>query len=255
MGAGHRNLLYVDGHSGMHRLPAQCKLAATLAFVIAVVVTPREAFWAFGLHLLLVSAAVAWASLGLATVARRLSVEIPFLAFAVLLPFIGRGSRMEVLGLSLSVEGSWAAWNILAKASLGTLAGILLAGTTTPSDLLVGLERLRVPRLFTSIAGFMIRYLEVIGDQVRRMQVAQRSRGHDPNWIGQGRAVATTAGTLFIRSFERGERVYVSMLARGYDGTMPRLDQEQATAREWGRAAIGPAVAGVVSMLAWSALR
>jgi cobalt/nickel transport system permease protein len=28
---------------------------------------------------------------------------------------------------------------------------------------------------------------------------------------------------LFLRTYERGERVYVAMLARGYAGTMPRL--------------------------------
>ena len=47
-------------------------------------------------------------------------------------------------------------------------------------------------------------------------------RGDDPRWIWQVRALARTAGALFVRAYERGERVYVAMLARGYGFGVPR---------------------------------
>ena len=166
------------------------------------------------------------AGLRLTYVLKRLVIELPFLAFALFLPIVGRGEQVEVLGLSLSVSGLWAAWNIVVKGTLGVAASIVLASTTTVSELLRGLDRLRLPRVLTGIMSFMIRYGDVIADEMHRMRVARIARGHDPRWIWQVRAVASSAGALFIRSFERGERVHVAMLARGYDGVLPVVDDE-----------------------------
>ncbi len=254
MAAGHGlgDSLYVHGHSPLHRLAPQCKLAATFLFVFAVVATPREAFWAFGVHAAVLVVLATVAGLGLATLARRLVIEVPFLAFAVLLPIIGRGERVEVLGVSLSVAGLWAAWNILVKGTLGVAASIILAATTPVSEILHGMERLRVPRVFVGICGFMVRYADVITGEMRRMKVARESRGHDPRWIWQARAVAASAGALFIRSYERGERVYLAMVSRGYDGSLPRLDQRVAAPVEWAGALAAPAVAAMVAVTAWT---
>ena len=59
----------------------------------------------------------------------------------------------------------------------------------------------------------------MLGADLARMRVARLSRGDDPRWLWQIRGAAATAGTLFIRAYERGERVYAAMLARGYPGT------------------------------------
>ena len=63
--------------------------------------------------------------------------------------------------------------------------------------------------------------------------MARESRGHDPRWIWQARAVASSAGALFIRSYERGERVHLAMLSRGFAGSMPVLTEQTASRREW----------------------
>ena len=102
------------------------------------------------------------------TLGRRLVIELPFLAFAFFLPFIGRGERVEVLGLSLSVAGLWGAWNILVKGTLGVAASVVLAATTDTRDLLRGLERLHLPKVLVAIASFMLRYLDVIAGEMRR---------------------------------------------------------------------------------------
>ena len=81
----------------------------------------------------------------LLVVARRLVIEVPFLLFAVLLPFVGSGPHVDVLGLSLSEAGLWAAWNIVAKATIGVAATVVMASTTSIPHILGGLERLRVP--------------------------------------------------------------------------------------------------------------
>jgi cobalt/nickel transport system permease protein len=181
---------------------------------------------------------VAVAGLSPALVARRLRIEVPFLLFAAFMPFTGAGPRVELLGVSLSEPGLWAAWNIVAKGTLGVAASIVLAATTPVADLLRGLDRLRVPRVITAIAGFMVRYLGIVAGEAQRMHVARQSRGYDPRWLWQARGMAASAGTLFVRSYERGERVYLAMLARGYDGTMPALAGARAAASDWWAAAL-----------------
>ena len=251
MGAGHAHPLYLPGTSPLHRARPQCKIAASVAFVLAVVATPREAFWAFGVYALALAGLAAVGRVPLAFLARRLVIELPFLAFAVFLPVVGQGERVEVLGVPLAVGGLWAASNIVAKGTLGVAASAIVAATTPVAELLGGLERLRLPRALTTIAGFMIRYADVIADEVRRMRVARISRGHDPRWIWQARAVASSAGTLFIRSYERGERVYLAMVSRGYTGSMPDLQELAATRAQWLAALSVPATAALVAATAW----
>ena len=173
MSGSHGHALYYHGHSAIHRMPPEAKLVAQILFVLVVVATPREAFWAFGVYAAMLGVVAALASIPIPYLVRRLAIELPFVAFALFLPFIGQGVRVDVLGLSLSVEGSWGAWNILAKATIGVMASSLLASTTTMAEFLSGFDRLHVPKAFTSIASFMVRYMDVIADDVRRMRVAR----------------------------------------------------------------------------------
>ncbi len=251
----HGHALYFHGHSPIHRLAPEAKLVAQLAFVLIVVATPREAFWAFAVDAAIVLVVASLAGIPLRYLLRRLVFEVPFIAFAFLLPFFGQGQRVEVLGLSLSVEGLWGAWNILAKATIGLLASVVVASTTTMAEFLTGFDRLRVPRAFTSIASFMVRYMDVIADDMRRMRIARLSRGYDARWLWQAKAIGQTAGALFIRSYERGERVFLAMVSRGYSGQMPELGEPRATPRTW-IVALGPvAGAAVVCLLAWTGQR
>lgn len=252
MGAGHTGSLYVARQSFVHRLAPAHKIVAVIAFVFVVVGTPREQFWAFGLFATTLMCVAALAGLRPQVVLSRLTVEIPFIAFALFLPFLARGARIDLGPLSLSVEGLWAAWNILAKGTLGVLASVILTATTPIAGLIGGLQALRVPSLFVAIASFMVRYAEVIAGEMRRMKVARESRGHDPRWIWQIRAVAASAGTLFVRSFERGERVHLAMASRGYTGRMPSIRCESAPAWSLAAAAALPCVAVIIGATAWS---
>jgi cobalt/nickel transport system permease protein len=252
VGAGHAATdgLLVEGPSPVHRLPAHLKIVALLAFVLAVVSTPRDAFWAFGLHAVVVLAVATAARVPLRTLLRRLAIELPFLGFAVFLPILGHSPRTDVLGVSLSEPGLWAAWNILAKGTLGVAASALLAATTPVADVLRGLERLHLPRLLTGIAGFMVRYLDVIVGEATRMRIARQSRGYDPRWIWQARALASSAGTLFVRSFERGERVHLAMVSRGFTGALPVIEGEAVGRRDLLSAAVVPGLAIAVCLAA-----
>ncbi|ALC22688.1 cobalt ECF transporter T component CbiQ [Streptomyces pristinaespiralis] len=252
MGAGHAHKLYRHGHSPVHALPAHCKLLAVLGFVLVVVSTPREAVWAFALYAVLLGAVATVARIPAGFLLKRLLIEIPFVAFALLMPFVVPGEQTEVLGIPLSVPGLWGAWNILAKGTLGVAASVILASTTELRSLLLGLQRLRLPSLLVQIASFMIRYGDVIADEMRRMSIARRSRGFEARGVRHWGVLAKSAGALFIRSYERGERVHLAMVSRGYTGTMPVLDDVRATRAQWSYAAALPVTALAVCLLGWT---
>ncbi|MGC5037400.1 cobalt ECF transporter T component CbiQ [Streptomyces sp. DT190] len=252
MGAGHAHRLYRHGHSPVHGLPPHTKLAAVFAFVVVVVSTPREAMWAFGLYAVLLGVVAYAARVPAAFLLRRLLIEVPFVAFAVLMPFVAEGERVEVLGLSLSVNGLWGAWNVLAKGTLGVAASVLLAATTELRELLLGLQRLRFPPLLVQIASFMIRYGDVVTDEMRRMRIARESRGFEAGGVRHWGVLAKSAGALFIRSYERGERVHLAMISRGYAGAMPVIDEVTASRAQWSYALALPGAALAVCLLGWT---
>jgi cobalt/nickel transport system permease protein len=247
----HAHALYYHGHSRIHALAPECKIAAQLAFILIVVSTPREAIWAFVLYAAMLVVVTWLAELPIGFVLKRMVIEVPFVAFALLLPFVARGPQVDVLGLSLSVDGLWGAWNILIKGSLGVAASIVVASTTTMAELIRGLDRLRMPKAFTSIATFMIRYFDVISDEMQRMRIARESRGYDPRFFWHAKALAHSAGALFIRSYERGERVYLAMIARGYTGEMPAFRMTVASPSMWAAAMVVPVCALAVCLTAW----
>jgi len=225
--------LLVAVDSRVHRIPAQVKIVALFVFVLAVVSTPASAFWAFGLYAVMLLVAVVVAKLPAPVVSRRLAVETPFIVFALLLPFVATGPRIDVLGVELSESGVLGGWNVLAKGSLGVVAAILLSATTGPRDLLAGLERLRLPSTLVAILSFMVRYLSVVSDDLQRMRIARESRGYVGGRAGHLKAVAGGVGALFVRSFERGERVHLAMRSRGYVGRMPMLSEAGASSAQW----------------------
>ncbi|GAA2555723.1 cobalt ECF transporter T component CbiQ [Winogradskya consettensis] len=250
MGAGHAHPLYLDRSGPVHRLAPEVKILATLLFTVVVVATPREELWAFGGYAVLLAVVAGAAGVPMKWLAKRASIELPFVLLAVALPFAGHGERVGWLGMSLSVDGLYGAWNIVAKGTLGVVASLLLAASTTMRDLIVGLDRLRCPAVFTQIATFMLRYLDILADDARRMRIARLSRGYDPRFLWQVRAFAVSVGSLFLRAYERGERVYLAMVSRGYDGRLPRPDAGGATAAQWAQSAVLPVAAAAIAVTA-----
>ena len=256
MGGGHSHPLYRDGESAVHRLPGEVKIVALVVFVLAVVATPREAFWPFGIYALILLTIWALARIPLRWILRRMLIEVPFLVLAVLLPFAEGGRRIEIAGLSLSVAGLYAAWGIIIKGTLGVAASLTLAATTTSRELPLALSRLGMPALVTSVLVLMVRYVDVLSAEAGRMRMARMARGDSPRTLHQAGAIAKSVGALFLRSYERGERVYLAMLSRGYDGTVPPLvlgpgGAAGASVRVWTLAMLPAAVAVAVATSAW----
>ncbi|MDI2029479.1 cobalt ECF transporter T component CbiQ [Saccharopolyspora sp. TS4A08] len=252
MGAGHTHALHLPGATALHRLDPHVKITAAFLLVLCVVATPREHFWAFGGYAVVLAALAAAARIPPRWMLTRLLIEVPFVVLALLLPFTAGGPTTDFAGLGLSTEGLLAGFNILVKGTLGLGTSLLLAATTAPREIVLGLQRLRAPKLVITIITLMLRYAEVIVAEAGRMRVARISRGHDPRFAWQVGATARGVGSLFIRSYERGERVHLAMLSRGWSGEMPELEPARRTSwKTWSLGLTAPAAAAVVLGVSW----
>jgi cobalt/nickel transport system permease protein len=136
----------------------------------------------------------------------------------------------------------------VAKGTLGVLSAVILSTTTTAREILRGLERLRLPTIMVQIASFMLRYVNVISDEMERMKIARQSRGFDATGVKHWKVIATSAAALFIRSYERGERVHLAMLSRGFDGELPHTEVKSVGTRAWLIALTIPTLAVITSI-------
>lgn len=227
---------YRHGTGPLYRLDARVKLLVTVGFALAVTLV-REGDWrALTGFALLVAAAIALSRLPLPLVLRRSALALPFVAVTIPLLFTRPGETLFTVtgsGWTASRAGAVAVASIMLRSWLAVLMAVVLTGVTRPLDLIRALEQLKLPRVLTATVLFMYRYLAVIGEEGQRLLRARAARsaaagdgrraGGSIAW--RARVLGAMVGSLFVRSFERGERVYMAMRARGYDGTLRRLHE------------------------------
>ncbi|HWQ13227.1 MAG TPA: cobalt ECF transporter T component CbiQ [Roseiflexaceae bacterium] len=236
---------YQAGTSQIHRLDPRVKVGMTLLFILSNALLPDGAWLAFLLGWLAVLALGAWSGLGAGYAVRRSFVALPFALAAVTAIFAlpGRPLWSGALGpwaLTATDAGVVRFASITARSWLSVQLAILLVATTRFPDVLHALRHLRVPRLLVAIAAFMYRYLEVLTDEAARLLRAREARSAVPPGSRGGGTLAwraqvagNMAGQLFLRSYERSDRIYSAMVARGYRGEFHTLNPHVMRTRDW----------------------
>jgi cobalt/nickel transport system permease protein len=224
---------YQAGSSLIHSADARLKLPVTVAYVFGVTLTPVGHWLAFGLLAVPLAAAVAASRLSALLVLRRSTLALPFIVVAVPLLFTKDGDALFTLplvGWTASEQGLEAVLTIFVKSWLSVAAAIVLTATTPATELLRAMRALAVPRILVATVSFMYRYLFVIAEEAQRLLRARDARsaklegykcGGGISW--RAGVLGHMAGSLFLRSYERSERVYAAMQARGYDGELRLL--------------------------------
>jgi len=229
---------YSDPGSPIGRLDPRVKIVSALLFILFVVLTPPTQVRQFVAYLVIIMAVIALAKLPPASVLRRSLVILPFvLLVGIFVPFLGGGETigsysLGPLRLSVSRSGLLVLWNIAIKAWLSVLAMISLTSTTRLPDLLKGLERLRVPKLLVLLLSFLLRYVPLLADQAARLRRAALARSFDRKGLRGLGVLGNIVGTLFIRTYERGERIYGAMRARGFTGEVRTIGLPRITGRD-----------------------
>ena len=114
--------------------------------------------------------------------------------------------------------------SILVKNSLALLIMLVLAATTPWHKLLAALRKLGIPPILVATLQFMDRYRHVLMEEFERMSTARRARTFDRGGSLAWSLLTGLLGLLFLRMFERAERVHGAMVARGWTGVIRSLD-------------------------------
>ncbi len=226
---------YSDLDSLIHKIDPRVKFITLVVFILFIIFTKPTAFGIFGLYGVLIFVLILLSKIPITFVLKRSLVVIPFvLIIAIFIPFFKKGKvagsySFGTFQLSVTYEGLMILWNVLIKAYLSILCMIVLALSTKFSNLLKALENMKCPKLMTMILAFMYRYIYVLADELMRMKRARDSRTVGGKRWFHIKALANMLGVLFIRAYERGERVYLAMCSRGFNGQIRTLQNFKLT--------------------------
>ena len=248
------------GHSVLHQLDARIKLALAVAFILTVALMPVGAWSGYILLFAIILAVAIISEMGTLFAVKRAFIVLPFVLSALPIIFTTEGTlwfsfTLGPWDLVASAQGAARFVSILLKSWISVQAGILLAAATPFPQLLMAMRAAHIPRLLVGIFGLMWRYMFLLADEAMRLMRARESRSGSPNGGGGGsiawraRVTGSMAGSLFLRGYERSERIYSAMLARGYDGEIRTLPLPALTARQWARLLAGLAVLSSIMVL------
>ncbi len=207
--------LFLDQHSGLdsfiHRLDPRTKIATFITIVFFIVTTPTARFAQLSLYFAVLTALTLFSRVPFAFVLKKAFITVPFVMAIGVFTLLGQGDSALFRSMT-------------ARAFLAVMSLSLMVSTTPFSYFLKGLERLRLPGIFIMVLSFMYRYLFVSVDELMRMKQAKDARTISPKGRFEIKALANIIGSLFIRSYERGERVYLAMCSRGFSGKIKTLN-------------------------------
>jgi len=233
--------------SPIHALDARVKFVLTVAFILSASLTPVSAWPVYILLLALILSVEILSGVGAAYVLKRALLALPFVLAALPVIFTLEGQTLFQIHLgnwtvTASMEGLERFVSVALKSWLSVQAAIVLAACTQFPDLLQAMRAVGIPRLLVAMFGLMWRYLFVLVDESLRLMRARAARSGVGAGAGQrsggsvawrARVTGGMAGSLFLRAFERSDRIYVAMLSRGYDGEVRTLPLPALTGAGW----------------------
>jgi len=241
--------------SPIHALDARIKFVLTAAFILTVSLTPVAAWSVYILLFALILSVEILSGLGIGYVLKRALLALPFVLAALPVIFTLKGTALFTISLgswtlTASLEGLERFVSVVLKSWLSVQAAIVMASSTPFPELLQAMRAVGIPRLLVGMFGLMWRYLFVLVDEALRLMRARAARSGQSAGAGKrlalsgaegsggsvawrARVAGGMAGNLFLRAFERSDRIYVAMLSRGYDGEVRTLPLVPLTSRGW----------------------
>lgn len=207
-----------------HDLALPTRIICVLLLLLAIVSTPNGHWQTWGFYGLGIGLLIIVSQVNLGGLLRRLAVESSFVGVVLLGTLFREGGTViwQWGGLQITTVGLTVLGSVTLKTLLSLLLLNLLTLTTTVPLLLQAMVTLRTPPLLVAILASMCRYLEVLQDEFTAMLRAASARNLMGNPAWYRLIVGNMIGSLFIRTYDRGDRIYRAMLARGYQGIPTR---------------------------------
>lgn len=217
-----------------HNLAPRTRLLCALLSVFAIALTPNGHWWTWAVYGLGLAGVIALAKVTLPVILRRVAIEFAFIGAVLLGTLFQQGGQvlwswgwLQVTTQGLTVLGS-----VTLKALLSLLMLNVLTLTTSVPALLHALTVLRTPPLLVAILASMYRYIAILVEEFNAMRQAAACRNLSGSNHFQRLVIGNMIGALFIRTYERGERISQAMLSRGYTGTHSTEENPQSDRRD-----------------------
>jgi cobalt/nickel transport system permease protein len=252
---------YHEKESFLHCLDPRVKAVVTVIFIVSNALLPDGAWFAFVFGWLFLIAANLLSRLGIGFTLKRSIIALPFalIAITVLISIPGEPLfTFQFFSSQLAVTdaGALRFVSILTRSWLSVQMAILLVAVTRFPDLIHALEHLYVPAILTTIIAFLYRYLFVLTDEVFRLIRARESRsGAAPGSrsgggvVWRAKVAGNMAGQLFLRSYERSDRIYHAMVARGYAGHLYTLNPHEMKSADYFATAFAVVIISLTQVL------
>lgn len=204
-----------SGATVIHRVHPLAKLVSTFVFIVSIASFGRYDFARLVPFLFYPFIVIAVAELPYKLLLSRMLIALPFCLFAgVVNVLLDTETAMVIGGVAVSY-GVLSLASIILKMYLCVMAAMILIAVTPFSDLTASLRRLRVPMILVAVFEVTFRYINVLFEETYSMITAYRLRAGKRKTLDI-RHMGPFAGHLFLRSFDRAERVHAAMRCRGY---------------------------------------
>ena len=229
----------------IHQLDPRIKILVTVGFILSNALLPDGSWLAFALAWLLVLIINDAANVGLGFSLKRSFIALPFalVAFSAIFSPFGDPLAVWDLGIITLVPTDFGLirfFSIMIRSWISVQMAILLVATTQFPDLIHAFEHLRLPRTLTTIIAFLYRYLFVLSNEALRILRAREARSAGLPGVKSGgslpwriKTTGSMAGQLFLRSYERSDRIYNAMISRGYAGHIRTLNPHVIDRADW----------------------
>lgn len=205
------------GSSPVHDMTPLSKLFVTVLYIVIVVSFHKYDITGLFAAVLIPFIGYQIAMVPVSTCFRKLRYVLPLVVFVGLLnPFFDQNIVM-VLGNVRVSGGVISMLTLMMKGVFCLMASFLLAATTSIEEICAGLRKLHVPKLLTSLLLLTFRYVELLLSEAADMTEAYTLRAPGQKGV-RADAWGSFLGQLLLRSMDRAEELYNSMLLRGYNG-------------------------------------
>ena len=183
--------------------------------------------------------------MGLTVILKRSLMVIPILIAALPVLFLPDGTTdpgyyLPELQIGIFSHGVIRFASIAIRAWISVQFAVLFSATTQFNEMLAGFRGLHIPKVLVAVFGLMWRYLFLMADEAGKLIRARASRSPEAvgrRYTGGGilwraRVTGGMAGSLFLRSLERSERVYSAMVARGYNGEVLVIESPKLKSKD-----------------------
>lgn len=203
--------------SPIHRLHPLCKLLVTIGYIVTVVSFPKYDFTGLMVMVLYPILLFQVSGIPAGTCFYKLRGVLPLVcAVGLANPFLDHTVFLRVGSLTIT-GGVVSMVTLMMKGVFSLMASFLLIATTSIDALCAALRKLHLPSIFTTLLLLTYRYIGVMLNEVSIMSEAYKLRAPGQKGVHIS-AWGSFLGQLLLRSMDRAQELYDSMVLRGFDG-------------------------------------